>query len=195
MSQATAEKETVVGPQTRISGEVRGEEDLLVRGRIDGRVRLTQTLTIDAGGIVQADVEVRNLVVSGVLVGSITASESVRLTEKARVVGDVTAPRFVMDAGAAYRGRVQMEEGAESGAGARRAAANRPASVSARPAPPRMVAAPAAVAASSAVRAPAAPTRVAAATARPSAPSLARPETAGAATLAPAWAKRKLRRR
>jgi cytoskeletal protein CcmA (bactofilin family) len=107
-----ADKQTVIGPETRISGEVRGEEDLLVRGRVEGKIQLSETLTIDEGGIVQADVDVKVLVVSGVLVGTIRASESVRFTDKARVVGDVHVPRFVMEAGAAYRGRVDMGEGA-----------------------------------------------------------------------------------
>jgi cytoskeletal protein CcmA (bactofilin family) len=195
-----ADRETVIGPETRISGEVRGEEDLVVRGRIDGRVQLSETLTVDVGGIVQADVEVKALVVSGVLVGNIVASHGVRLTDKARVVGDVTSPRFVMDAGAAYRGRVETGEGTE-GRAQRRAAAERPAPPRVAPprtastpsAPPRMSAPPATT-----VRAPAppsAPPRVAASSPRPAAPVLPRPEAAASAASAPAWAKKKLRRR
>src|SRR3954465_2358196 len=107
-----ADKQRVIGPETRISGDVRGEEDLLVRGRVEGKVQLSETLTIDEGGIVQADVDVKVLVISGVLVGTIRASESVRLTDKARVVGDIITPRFVMESGAAYRGRVDMGEAA-----------------------------------------------------------------------------------
>src|SRR5204862_2088585 len=90
-----------------------GEEDLVVRGRIEGKVQLSQTLTVDDGGIVQADVDVRALVVAGVVVGTIHASESVRLTSKARVVGDINSPKLIVDAGASYRGRVDMGEATE----------------------------------------------------------------------------------
>ena len=93
-----ADKETVIGPETRISGEVRGEEDLIVRGRIDGKVQLTQTLTVEKGATVQADVDVRHLVVAGTVVGAIVASESVKLTSTARVVGDLASPRVIMEA-------------------------------------------------------------------------------------------------
>ena len=184
-----ADKQTVIGPETRISGEVRGEEDLLVRGRIEGKVSLSETLTIDEDGIVQADVEVKVLVVSGVLVGTIRASESVRFTDKARVVGDVNTPRFVMESGAAYRGRIDMGEGANVPA--------RKSTSAARPAPPRMQTPARAAAPTAVVRAPAppsAPPRVSAPP-RPSAPNLPRPDAAAAASAGPAWAKKKLRRR
>jgi len=183
-----ADKQTMIGPETRISGEVRGEEDLLVRGRVEGKIQLSETLTIDEGGIVQADVEVKILIVSGVLVGNIRASESVRFTDKARVVGDISAPRFVMESGAAYRGRIDMGEGASVPA--------RKSTGAARPAPPRLQTPGRAAAPSSVVRAPAppsAPPRVSAPP-RPSAPTLPRPDLAAGAG-GPAWAKKKLRRR
>jgi hypothetical protein len=140
---------------------------------------------------VQADVDVKILVISGVLVGTVRASESVRLTDKARVVGDIHTPRLVMEAGAAYRGRIDMGEGANVPA--------RKSTAAARPAPPRMQTPARAAAPATVVRAPtspAAPPRVSAPP-RPSAPpSLPRPDVAAAAGAgAPAWAKKKLRRR
>jgi cytoskeletal protein CcmA (bactofilin family) len=184
-----ADKQTVIGPETRISGDVRGDEDLVVRGRVEGKIQLSETMTIDEGGIVQAEVDVKVLIISGVLVGTIRASESVRLTDKARVVGDIHTPRLVMESGAAYRGRIDMGEGAEVPA--------RKSTGAVRPAPPRMQTAARAAAPSSVVRAPAppaAPPRVSAPP-RPSAPALPRPDVTAAAGAAPAWAKKKLRRR
>ena len=99
---------TIIGPETRVSGEVRGDQDVLVRGRVEGRVNLTSVFTVEEGAIVQADIEARIVLVSGVVVGNVTATEIVRLAEKARVVGDLSAPRVVIEAGAAYRGRLEM---------------------------------------------------------------------------------------
>ena len=202
-----ADKETVIGPETRISGEVRGEEDLIVRGRIDGRVQLTQTLTVEKGATVQADVDVRHLIVAGTVVGAIVASESVRLTSTARVVGDLASPRVVMEAGAAYRGRVDMGDIAAARAAVsahavqRPAVVEKPATVAAtatRPALPRMAPiAKAAVVAKMAapVAAPVPAARPAAQAAAPAAPP-AFPRVAGATgAMSPAWAKKKIRRR
>jgi cytoskeletal protein CcmA (bactofilin family) len=102
-------QDAVIGPGTHVTGDVQGEGDLLVRGRVTGKIQLSDTLTIEAGAVVQADIIVRKLIVSGVLVGGVTAGESVHLTDKARVVGDINVPNLVMDPGAAYRGRVQMD--------------------------------------------------------------------------------------
>ena len=132
---------------------MRGEEDVLVQGRVEGRVALTSALTIEEGAIVQADVEARVVLISGVVVGNVTASESVRLTDKARVVGDVTAPRVVIEAGAAYRGRLEMgnvERRPTAGASSTPVRRHRraPAKAPPRMAPPsRVAAAPGAVAA------------------------------------------------
>lgn len=195
-----ADKETMIGPETRISGEVRGDEDLLVRGRIEGKIQLSQTLTVADGAVIQADVDVRVLITSGTVIGNIRASESVRLTDKARVIGDIISPRVVMEAGAAYRGRIDMGEVEGVRPAQRSASGEKPLSRSAparagatRSAPPRL-ASPAS-ASVTAIRPPSAPPRVTSAPARPNPPpALPRPE-ASASTGGPSWAKKKLRRR
>ncbi|HEY0706474.1 MAG TPA: polymer-forming cytoskeletal protein [Polyangia bacterium] len=197
---------TVIGPLTRVSGELRGGDDVLVQGRIDGRVTLTSTLTIEDGAIVQADIEARIVLVSGVVVGNINATEELRLSPRARVVGDLTAPRVIMEAGAAFRGRLDMGD-IQAGAAASRASARRPVeregNNAVKAAPPK-IAAPARIAQTpgSVARAGAAPARAAtpAATAAraPAPPALPRPGVVGAGGVASggaAWAKKKLQRR
>jgi cytoskeletal protein CcmA (bactofilin family) len=128
-----ADPVTVVGEHTRITGNIEGDEDLRVKGRIDGKIRLSRTLYVEAGGVVVADLEVRVAVVSGVMVGNIVASELVHITESGRMVGDIAAPRVILVDGAAFRGRVEMgEEDSRGETRPRSAAPAKPAS-----APPR----------------------------------------------------------
>lgn len=198
---ATAsEKSTVIGPQTRIAGEIRGDEDIVVQGRIEGRVAIGGALSVEEGAIVQADVEARTVTVSGVIVGNLSASESIRLTSKARVVGDITCARVIVEAGAAYRGRLDMGDVGVSASESRasttvRRSSDREATTTIKT-PPRM-APPARVGATAAVvaRAPAAPARATSAARTP--PSLPRPEAvaAGGVASSPGWAKKKLHRR
>ncbi|MDY7229460.1 bactofilin family protein [Hyalangium rubrum] len=101
---------TVVGPSILISGKLTGDEDLTVRGRVEGELTLSKTLIVETTGVVKANVAVRNAIVSGVVVGNINATESVELTRDGRMVGDIRAPRVIIVDGASFRGRVDMGE-------------------------------------------------------------------------------------
>ncbi|WP_141618110.1 bactofilin BacP [Myxococcus sp. AB036A] len=99
---------TVVGPSILISGRLTGDEDLTVRGRVEGELTLSRTLIVEPSGVVKANVAVKNAIVSGVVVGNINATESVELTREGRMVGDIRAPRVIIVDGASFRGRVDM---------------------------------------------------------------------------------------
>ena len=103
-----AQNNTVVGESILISGKLTGDEDLTVRGRVEGELTLSRTLIVETSGIVKANVAVKNAIVSGVVVGNINATESVELTREGRMVGDVRAPRVIIVEGASIRGRIDM---------------------------------------------------------------------------------------
>jgi cytoskeletal protein CcmA (bactofilin family) len=99
---------TVIGPSIHINGKVRGDEDLTIRGRVEGEITLTRTLVVESSGIVKAQVNVRSAIVSGVVVGNLHATESVEIAAGGRMVGDIHAPRVILADGASFRGRVDM---------------------------------------------------------------------------------------
>ena len=99
---------TVIGSSIRLKGNVQGDEDLLVLGRVDGMLTLSKTLSVEESGIVKANVSVRNAIISGVVVGNIQASDSVEILEGGRVVGDIKAPRVIIMDGALFSGAVDM---------------------------------------------------------------------------------------
>lgn len=99
---------TTIGPNIQVDGRISGEEDLRIEGRVDGAISLTETLYVDANGVVVATVEARDVVVSGILLGDVTATNSVHLAAGAKLVGNITTPRLIIADGAAFRGDVQM---------------------------------------------------------------------------------------
>jgi len=101
---------TVIGESILINGSLNGDEDLTVRGRVEGTLTLTKTLVVEQSGIVKAEVQVRNCVIAGVVVGNVTATESVEITKEGRMVGDIAAPRVIIVDGASFRGRIDMGE-------------------------------------------------------------------------------------
>jgi cytoskeletal protein CcmA (bactofilin family) len=99
---------TTIGPDIQVSGRVEGEEDLRIEGRIDGAISLTETVFVEASGVVVAQVEARDVVVSGIVIGDVTATNSVTLNSGAKLVGNIAAPRLIIADGAAFRGEVTM---------------------------------------------------------------------------------------
>jgi cytoskeletal protein CcmA (bactofilin family) len=105
---ATTSGTTVIGESILINGSLTGDEDLTVRGRVEGTLTLTKTLVVEQSGIVKAEVQVRNCIIAGAVVGNVTATESVEITKEGRMVGDIAAPRVIIVDGASFRGRVDM---------------------------------------------------------------------------------------
>ncbi len=114
--------QAVIGSSIRIRGEVAGDEDLVIQGRVDGSVDLDQnTVTVGPDGEVTADITGRTITVEGHVEGDLTAEEQIVLRSSARVEGDIRAPRVVLEDGAHFRGGVQMGDAAERGDGKARA--------------------------------------------------------------------------
>src|SRR5512136_1847021 len=107
---ATLDGTTIIGESILISGSLNGDEDLTVRGRVEGTLTLTKTLVVEPTGIVKAEVQVKNCVIAVVIVGNVTATESVEITKEGRMVGDIAAPRVIIVDGASFRGRIDMGE-------------------------------------------------------------------------------------
>ena len=109
-----ADISTVVSPGMRIVGRIHGGEDIRVQGTIEGSVMLSSgSLHVDAGGVVLADVQAESVYISGIVVGDLTAQNRVVLRDGARVVGDISTRRLVIEAGAAIRGGVATSEEAQ----------------------------------------------------------------------------------
>lgn len=100
---------TIIGGSIVIDGEITGEEDLIIRGTVKGRIVLRENLFVEESGVVEADIETQNVTVSGQVTGNIMASERVEITAGGKMVGDLKAPRILIADGAAFKGNVDMD--------------------------------------------------------------------------------------
>ena len=72
----------VIGKSVEIRGEVKGNEDLVVDGHVEGTITLSDSrLTVGPNANVQANVAARDVVVLGTLTGNITATGRVELRQ------------------------------------------------------------------------------------------------------------------
>jgi cytoskeletal protein CcmA (bactofilin family) len=107
-----AEGSTLIGKSVSINGELTGSEDLFLDGKFEGSVTLTgNRLTIGPNAHVTADLNVRDIVIFGLVEGNIHATGRIELRQTAVVNGDIHAGRLSIEESATVRGRVELTGG------------------------------------------------------------------------------------
>jgi len=98
-----------IGATLVIKGELRAQEDIAIAGRVEGSVHVNgHTVTVLPGGHVAADINARQIIVSGRITGLLIADERIELRETANIEGDLSAPRIMIADGAEVHGRIDM---------------------------------------------------------------------------------------
>src|SRR5271165_3389053 len=106
-----------IGKTVVIRGEVKGSEDLIVDGRVEGTVTLAESrLTIGPSANVAADLTAKDVLILGQVQGNIVASGRVELRAGCVVAGDIHALRLSVEDNAVFRGKVDLTQGAPKGA-------------------------------------------------------------------------------
>lgn len=113
--------DSCIGSGLKIRGEITGSSDMYIDGDVQGKVRVgSGRLTVGPSGRVQADLEAREIIVNGNVVGNLKASDRVQLGPTGSVQGSVVTPRIGIDDGARLRGNVETAPaGAAGGASAK----------------------------------------------------------------------------
>jgi cytoskeletal protein CcmA (bactofilin family) len=102
---------SIIGSSLYISGEIRGNEDLVITGRHKGKIDLKDnTLIVKRNAKVQGDIYIKNIDVQGKIEGTIYASGKVDVRNGAKITGDIFAFRISIEEGAQYKGSVKMSE-------------------------------------------------------------------------------------
>ena len=107
-----------IGKSVVIRGEVKGSEDLIVDGRVEGTVSLSESrLTIGPNANVAADLTAKDVLVLGQVQGNIVASGRVELRAGCSVEGDIRALRLAVEDNAVFRGKVDLTQAVTQGPG------------------------------------------------------------------------------
>jgi cytoskeletal protein CcmA (bactofilin family) len=131
---------SVIAANHKVTGTISAAEDLLVQGRVEGRILSDATLVIDASAIVEGEILARHVIVRGVVIGDVSAVEQIEVAPSGQILGDLRTRRLALKAGGRISGLVHtgIEVAAHAGqTGARAAQTNWRAAAPARPAPAR----------------------------------------------------------
>ena len=102
---------TIIGKDTVFTGTLEVKGGVRVDGTVKGKIICSDTLTIGAGGYVEADVESQLAVVAGKMVGNLVAKEKIELQTKSDVEGDIKTKSLVVEQGAIFCGGCHMKDG------------------------------------------------------------------------------------
>jgi cytoskeletal protein CcmA (bactofilin family) len=100
----------IIGPSITIKGDVTGDEDLVIQGRVEGKVDLAQhNVTVGANGRIRANIFGRSVTVEGEVEGDLHAEEHIAIRKSGKVHGNVSAPRVTIEDGAMFKGSIDMD--------------------------------------------------------------------------------------
>jgi cytoskeletal protein CcmA (bactofilin family) len=115
----SGQRTSVLGPTLRFKGELHADEELLIRGRVEGSITHSQRITVCGEGVVKANIRAQTIVVEGAVEGDLIAEKAIQIKDTARLKGNVSAPSVSIVEGANFNGGVSMDT-------AKRAAASAP---------------------------------------------------------------------
>lgn len=102
----------MIGPSITIKGEVSGEEDLLIEGKVEGTINLSNhEVSVGQSGKVSADIRASTVKIDGEVTGDISGNENVVISRTGNVRGNIIAPRVTLEDGAIFKGSIDMDPG------------------------------------------------------------------------------------
>jgi cytoskeletal protein CcmA (bactofilin family) len=105
-----------IGKSIVICGEVRGSEDLVLDGRVEGTVTLAEgRLTVGPSAHISADLTAKDVLIMGRVQGNVVATGRVELRSGCNVEGDISAIRLAVEDNAVFRGKVDLTQAVAKG--------------------------------------------------------------------------------
>lgn len=98
---------SVIAPGHKVTGTVSAAEDLVIQGRVEGRIQSEATVIVDTQAIVEAEILARHVLIKGVVVGDVSGVEGIEVAPSGQVLGDLRTRRLALRAGGRVLGTVQ----------------------------------------------------------------------------------------
>lgn len=99
---------SVLGPTLSFKGELKADEDLLIRGKIEGTIQHSSNLKIGKEGKIKAKVNAEHIEVHGEVKGDLSGSKAVVVKDSANITGNIYSPSVSLYEGAKFNGNIDM---------------------------------------------------------------------------------------
>lgn len=100
----------MIGKTIFIKGEVTGDENLVIEGKVEGKINLhSHDVTIGESGRIKADVVAKSIKIDGEVQGDMIGQEKITISKSGNVRGNLIAPRVTLEDGAKFKGSIDMD--------------------------------------------------------------------------------------
>jgi cytoskeletal protein CcmA (bactofilin family) len=100
---------TIIGEDTEFRGALSSQGSVRVEGNLEGQINAQGEIYIGPNSKVKADIFGKKVIVAGEIIGNIEAISGLEIAASGRVFGDITGDRLIVEEGAIYKGRVNMD--------------------------------------------------------------------------------------
>ena len=106
---------TVIGTGSSFRGTLMVSGTLRIEGEFEGDILNCDRIEIGEHGLMRSDVEVRDALIQGRVIGNVRALGTLEMRTGAKVEGDVAAASVAMEPGVFFSGRCTMLESGSEG--------------------------------------------------------------------------------
>jgi len=101
-------KISVIGRTLFIKGELFSDEEVLIEGKIEGKINSKHRVIVGKNGVVNADIEAREVVIEGTVNGNVMGRLKVEIIPDGVLNGNIISQRVKLADGAHFKGNIDM---------------------------------------------------------------------------------------
>jgi len=102
---------TILGPESSFEGKlVFNGGRVRVDGNFKGEIKTSSTLIVGESARVEANLDVGSIIVTGDVIGDITAKNSVSVERPGKIKGTIVTPELMIEKGVIFEGSCRMEQ-------------------------------------------------------------------------------------
>ena len=102
-----------LGKDTEFEGKLSFTGAVRLDGRFKGEILTEGTLIVGETAVIEADIRVARIIVSGEIRGNIVAGERIEIKAPAKVFGNIQSPTVIIEEGVVFEGNCKMKVATE----------------------------------------------------------------------------------
>ncbi len=107
---STGEERTFIGKGVVIKGELFSEEDMIIEGRVEGKIETKRTLIVGKSGNIEAEIKANEVKIMGKVTGDVHTTTRIEIVPSGALFGNISSPRVSISEGAIFKGNIDMQK-------------------------------------------------------------------------------------